>query len=122
MRGSNWSDIGIAARPGRPDDRRRSSVLTRSGTSAFFNQPFAIMAQLEPEWLAEQPEFDRIPERMREHGRLPEVRDFPAPESGAAGPVHFRRRNDRGGLDTRQWRPPAHPGPADARRRPAPDL
>ena len=45
---------------------------------AFFNQPFAIMAQLEPEWLAEQPEFDRILERMREHGRLPEVRDFPA--------------------------------------------
>jgi signal transduction histidine kinase len=45
---------------------------------AFFNQPFAIMAQLEPEWLSEQPEFDRVLERMRENGRLPEVRDFPA--------------------------------------------
>ncbi|MGH6705897.1 MAG: ATP-binding protein, partial [Sphingomicrobium sp.] len=45
---------------------------------AFFNQPFAIMAQLEPDWLAEQPEFDRVLERMRENGRLPEVRDFPA--------------------------------------------
>ena len=45
---------------------------------AFFNQPFAIMAQLEPEWLAEKPEFDRILERMRENGRIPEVRDFPA--------------------------------------------
>lgn len=45
---------------------------------AFFNRPFAIMAQLEPEWLAERPEFDRILERMRENGRLPEVRDFPA--------------------------------------------
>ena len=45
---------------------------------AFFNQPFAIMAQIEPEWLAEQPEFDRVLERMRENGRLPEVRDFPA--------------------------------------------
>jgi signal transduction histidine kinase len=45
---------------------------------AFFNQPFAIMAQLETEWLAEQPEFDRVLERMRENGRLPEVRDFPA--------------------------------------------
>jgi signal transduction histidine kinase len=44
---------------------------------AFFNQPFAIMAQIEPEWLAEQPEFDRVLERMREGGRLPEVRDFP---------------------------------------------
>jgi len=45
---------------------------------AFFNQPFAIMAQLEPEWLSERPEFDRVLERMRENGRLPEVRDFPA--------------------------------------------
>jgi signal transduction histidine kinase len=45
---------------------------------AFFNRPFAIMAQLDPEWLAEQPEFDRVLERMREKGRLPEVRDFPA--------------------------------------------
>ena len=45
---------------------------------AFFNQPFAIMARLEPEWLAEQPEFDRVLERMRENGRIPEVRDFPA--------------------------------------------
>lgn len=45
---------------------------------AFFNQPFAIMARLEPEWLTEQPEFDRVLDRMRENGRLPEVRDFPA--------------------------------------------
>ncbi|MBA3666202.1 MAG: PAS-domain containing protein [Sphingomonas sp.] len=44
----------------------------------FFNRPFAIMAQLEPEWLAERPEFDRILDRMREQGRLPEVRDFPS--------------------------------------------
>jgi signal transduction histidine kinase len=45
---------------------------------AFFNQPFAIMAQLEPDWLNERPEFDRVLERMRENGRIPEVRDFPA--------------------------------------------
>ena len=45
---------------------------------AFFNQPFAIMAQIEPEWLAETPEFDRLLDRMRENGRLPEARDFPA--------------------------------------------
>ncbi|HVF37401.1 MAG TPA: PAS-domain containing protein [Sphingomicrobium sp.] len=44
---------------------------------AFFNHPFAIMAQLDPEWLGEQPEFDRVLERMREGGRIPEVRDFP---------------------------------------------
>ena len=47
-------------------------------TLSFFNQPFAVMAQLEPEWLSETPEFDRVLERMRESGRLPEVRDFPA--------------------------------------------
>ena len=47
-------------------------------TLSFFNQPFAVMAQLEPEWLNEKPEFDRLLERMRENARLPEVRDFPA--------------------------------------------
>lgn len=45
---------------------------------AFFNQPFAIMAQLEPEWLSENPEFDRVLDQMRETNRLPEVRDYPA--------------------------------------------
>ncbi len=44
---------------------------------SFFNQPFAIMAQLDSEWLNERPEFDRVLERMREKGRLPETRDFP---------------------------------------------
>jgi len=44
----------------------------------FFNQPFAAMAQLDPEWLHERPEFDRVLERMREHNRLPETRDFPS--------------------------------------------
>jgi signal transduction histidine kinase len=45
---------------------------------SFFNQPFAVMSRIEPEWLGEQPEFDRLIDRMRENGRLPEVRDFPA--------------------------------------------
>ena len=45
---------------------------------AFFNQPFAVMTQLDPEWLAEGPEFDRVLERMRDQNRLPETRDFPA--------------------------------------------
>jgi signal transduction histidine kinase len=44
----------------------------------FFNRPFAVMTQLDPEWLAEKPEFDRLIDRMRDHQRLPEVRDFPA--------------------------------------------
>lgn len=45
---------------------------------SFFNRPFAMMTQLDPDWLSEQPEFDRVIERMREQQRLPETRDFPA--------------------------------------------
>jgi signal transduction histidine kinase len=45
---------------------------------SFFNRPFAVMTQLDPDWLAEKPEFDRVIERMREQQRLPEARDFPA--------------------------------------------
>jgi signal transduction histidine kinase len=45
---------------------------------SFFNRPFAMMTQLDPEWLSEQPEFDRVIERMRDQQRLPETRDFPA--------------------------------------------
>lgn len=47
-------------------------------TLSFFNRPFAMMSQLDPEWLAEKPEFDRVIDRMREEQRLPEARDFPA--------------------------------------------
>ena len=47
-------------------------------TLSFFNRPFAAMAQLDPDWLAERPEFDRLLDRMRENQRLPEVRDYPA--------------------------------------------
>jgi signal transduction histidine kinase len=36
------------------------------------------MSHLDPEWLAEKPEFDRMIDRMREEQRLPETRDFPA--------------------------------------------
>lgn len=44
---------------------------------SFFNRPFAAMAQLDPDWLNDKPEFDRVLERMREHNRVPETRDFP---------------------------------------------
>ncbi|MEO7277988.1 MAG: ATP-binding protein [Sphingomicrobium sp.] len=47
-------------------------------TLSFFNQPFAAMARLDPQWLSEQPEFDRVIDRMRDNDRLPEARDFPA--------------------------------------------
>ncbi|HET9458648.1 MAG TPA: PAS-domain containing protein [Sphingomicrobium sp.] len=45
---------------------------------SFYNHPFAAMAQIEPEWLNDKPEFDRVIERMRENNRLPETRDFPS--------------------------------------------
>jgi signal transduction histidine kinase len=47
-------------------------------TLSFFNRPFAVMTELDPDWLAEKPEFDRVIDRMREQQRLPEARDFPA--------------------------------------------
>jgi signal transduction histidine kinase/PAS domain-containing protein len=47
-------------------------------TLSFFNRPFAVMSQLDPDWLAEKPEFDRVVDRMRDNQRLPEARDFPA--------------------------------------------
>jgi signal transduction histidine kinase len=47
-------------------------------TLSFFNRPFAVMTQLDREWLAEKPEYDRVIDRMRDKQRLPEVRDFPA--------------------------------------------
>jgi signal transduction histidine kinase len=43
----------------------------------FCNMPFQRMFALKPEWVADRPEFDRVLERMREAGRVPEVRDFP---------------------------------------------
>jgi signal transduction histidine kinase/PAS domain-containing protein len=47
-------------------------------TLSFFNRPFAMMTQLDTDWLAEKPEFDRLIDRMRDEQRLPETRDFPA--------------------------------------------
>ena len=46
-------------------------------TLSFFNRPFAMMTNLDHDWLAEKPEFDRVIERMRDEQRLPETRDFP---------------------------------------------
>ncbi|QUT07981.1 PAS-domain containing protein [Sphingobium phenoxybenzoativorans] len=44
----------------------------------FWNQPFTSLFALQPEHLAEAPEFERVLDRMREAGRVPEHRDFPA--------------------------------------------
>lgn len=47
-------------------------------TLAFWNQPFVSLFALQPEHLSEAPEFERVLDRMREGGRIPEHRDFPA--------------------------------------------
>ncbi|WP_419825077.1 PAS-domain containing protein [Sphingomonas sp.] len=44
---------------------------------AFSNAAFRRLFAMQPEWLEDRPEFDRVLERMREAGRLPESRDFP---------------------------------------------
>ena len=43
----------------------------------FCNQPFQRMFAIRPQWISEGSDFDRLLERMREAGRLPETRDFP---------------------------------------------
>lgn len=45
---------------------------------SFANLPFQRLFAFRDQWLAEKPEFARVMDRMRENGKLPEVRDFPA--------------------------------------------
>jgi signal transduction histidine kinase len=44
---------------------------------SFANQPFQRLFAFRDQWLAEKSEFARVLDRMRENGKLPEVRDFP---------------------------------------------
>lgn len=44
---------------------------------SFANLPFQRLFAFRDQWLAEKPEFARVLDRMRENGKLPEVRDFP---------------------------------------------
>ncbi|WP_420141861.1 PAS-domain containing protein [Sphingomonas sp.] len=46
-------------------------------TLVFYNRQFMRLFAIETDWLAEQPEFDRVLERMRDAQRVPESRDFP---------------------------------------------
>ncbi|MEQ1551900.1 PAS-domain containing protein [Sphingorhabdus sp.] len=43
----------------------------------FWNLPFQRQFGMREEWLSESPEFARVLERMRESGKMPDVRDFP---------------------------------------------
>jgi signal transduction histidine kinase len=49
----------------------------RDRSLIFFNQPFARLFALKPDFLADAPEFNRLLDSMRESGNLPEVRDYP---------------------------------------------
>lgn len=44
---------------------------------SFANLPFQRLFAFRDQWLADKPEFIRVLDRMRENGKLPEVRDFP---------------------------------------------
>ncbi|MBF5092079.1 PAS domain-containing protein [Novosphingobium sp. NBM11] len=50
-------------------DERRNLV--------FANQPFLRIFGVPQAWVADTPPFDRVLDRIRDAGRLPEVRDFP---------------------------------------------
>ncbi len=43
----------------------------------FANLPFQRLFAFRDQWLADEPDFSRVLDRMRENGKLPEVRDFP---------------------------------------------
>ena len=43
----------------------------------FVNQPFLRLFGIPPAWVTDTPPFDRVLDRLRDGGRLPEVRDFP---------------------------------------------
>ncbi|HEY0627016.1 MAG TPA: PAS-domain containing protein [Allosphingosinicella sp.] len=60
-------------------DRLSAGVaqFSRDHTLIFWNQPFSRLFSLAPDVLADQPEFNRVLDFMREGGNLPEVRDFP---------------------------------------------
>lgn len=61
-------------------DRLSSGVaqFAADRSLTFYNTSFQSIFALKPEWLMDRPEFDRVLDRMREAGRAPEARDFPA--------------------------------------------
>ena len=81
-------------------DRLSAGVaqFSRDRHLIFFNQPFARLFALKGDFLADQPEFNRVIDAMREGGHLPEVRDFPDWKEG-------RRRWFTSGLaaDEEDW-------------------
>jgi signal transduction histidine kinase len=65
-------------------DRLSAGVaqFARDRSLIFYNQPFARLFSLRPDFLADAPEFNRLLDSMRESGNLPEVRDYPEWKAG----------------------------------------
>jgi len=60
---------------------RLSAAVAQFGPDrslTFWNHAFIGLFALQPEHLIDHPEFERVLDRMREGGRIPEHRDFPA--------------------------------------------
>ncbi len=60
---------------------RTSAAVAQFGPDRqirFTNQTFRSFFGLDPQWLAENGEFDRLLEKLRETGKTPAVRDYPA--------------------------------------------
>lgn len=60
---------------------RLSAAVAQFGPDrslSFWNQAFISLFALQPDHLMDHPEFERVLDRMREGGRIPEHRDFPA--------------------------------------------
>ena len=74
------AELGRFARAQREALDRLSAAVAQFGadrTLAFCNVPFTRLFAIDPDWVSEEPEFDRVLDRMREAGRAPESRDFP---------------------------------------------
>ncbi len=59
---------------------RTSAAVAQFGPDRqlrFTNQPFRRIFGLDPQWLAENSEYDRLLEKLRETGKTPAVRDYP---------------------------------------------
>ncbi|WP_294391748.1 PAS domain-containing sensor histidine kinase [uncultured Sphingomonas sp.] len=74
------SDLGLFVRAQHDMFDRLSAGVAQFAADhslVFYNRQFVRLFALEPDWLSDHPEFDRVLERMREAQRAPESRDFP---------------------------------------------
>lgn len=74
------ADLGLFVRAQRDMLDRLAAGVAQFGADhnlVFYNRHFARLFAMEPDWLADRPEFDHVLERMREVERAPESRDFP---------------------------------------------